>query len=295
MNDDSTLSNLTAAVSATSGDLLYIVQSGVSKQISKSNLLNDYQPLDAELTAIAGLSSAANKLPYFTGSATAAVTDLSSFGRSLIDDADAATARSTLGLVIGTNIQAWDADLDTLSGKTVPSGGTLADTSSAQTFTNKTLTSPIISGASGTTAGQHGYDATNKALLVGDGSAIQSLFTSAWKTWTPTITGFSATPTGGIYRYCQIGKLVVAQVWMPNTGTSNSTGFTISAPVTSANAGGDFIAFGNGTDNGSFTTNILVDLPPNSSTITVTTGGGATGWTNSGNKKANFVLMYEAA
>lgn len=62
------------------------------------------QPLDADLTAIAALNSAANQLPYATGPQAWALTTLSPFGRTLIDDADAATARATIDTYSTTQI-----------------------------------------------------------------------------------------------------------------------------------------------------------------------------------------------
>ncbi|MDT3544883.1 hypothetical protein [Cronobacter sakazakii] len=56
------------------------------------------QPLDETLVALAALATGANKLPYFTGNDTAAVTDLTAIGRNIIGKGSIADVLSYLGL-----------------------------------------------------------------------------------------------------------------------------------------------------------------------------------------------------
>lgn len=82
--------------------------------------LDGKQPLDATLTALAAVSTAANKLIYASGSDAFTTADLSAFARTLLDDASASDARTTLG--VGVDRQTFD----TSGTWTKPSHGTIA-------------------------------------------------------------------------------------------------------------------------------------------------------------------------
>lgn len=63
-----------------------------------SYILGNFQPLDPTLTALAALVGVANKLPYFNGDDTAALTDLTKVGRDIIGQTDIAAVLQYLGI-----------------------------------------------------------------------------------------------------------------------------------------------------------------------------------------------------
>jgi hypothetical protein len=90
----------------------------------------DVQAYDADLQAIAGLTSAADKGIQFTGSGTAGTYDLTTAGKALLDDASASAQRTTLGL--GT-IATQDASNVSISGGSVTGLGEPSANSDAST------------------------------------------------------------------------------------------------------------------------------------------------------------------
>lgn len=104
--------------------------------------------LDAELSALAGLTSAANAIPYFTGSGTAGVISSSADMVSLLGSADYATARTNLGLGTLATQNADNASVTnlTVGGVANVTGTVTAGTISANVIKTDTSADATLSG-----------------------------------------------------------------------------------------------------------------------------------------------------
>ncbi|EOT4013096.1 phage tail protein [Escherichia coli] len=90
------------------------------------DLANGKQPADATLTALAGLATAADKLPYFTGNDTASLTTLTNVGRNILDKASTQAVIQYLGLSDASGyVGRWvNTRVFTSSGMYTPTPGT---------------------------------------------------------------------------------------------------------------------------------------------------------------------------
>ncbi|MCQ7708128.1 tail fiber protein [Salmonella enterica] len=103
-----------------------------------TNALAGKQPLDATLTALAGLATGANKLPYFTGKDTVAQTDLTSVGRDILAKTSTLAVIQYLGLGETINLAAG-ALQKSQNGGDIPDKKQFARTIGAVTSTTITL------------------------------------------------------------------------------------------------------------------------------------------------------------
>lgn len=78
----------------------------------------DVQAYDAALQSLAALTTSANKMIYTTAPDVYAITDITAFARTILDDTNAGAVRTTIGAAIGTDVQAYDAGLQSIAGLT---------------------------------------------------------------------------------------------------------------------------------------------------------------------------------
>lgn len=158
-------------------------------------LIAGKQDSDATLTALSGLTTAANQIPYSTGADAFAMTTLSAFMRTLLDDADAATARATLGAAAISDIN-----------QNIGVGQTWQNVSGsralATTYTNSTGRPILVSVALGVGAAGQSVTATVSGVTVV--SAPSAGFTLPFSFIVPNGGTYSVTATSGFTSWSEL-------------------------------------------------------------------------------------------
>jgi len=267
----------------------------------------DVQAYDAELAALASVTSAANKLPYFTGSGTATVTDLSSFGRTLIDDADASAARTTLGVdAAGTDNStdvtlAGSYDYLTISGQAITLG-------QVDLTTDVSGTLPLANGGIGATTAAGAR--TNLGLAIGSdvqahGDILDDL--SGLTQAANKLPYFDSSTTAATTTLSSFGRTLIddadaaaarSTLNVDAAGTDNSTDVTLAGSYDYLTISGQAITLGQ-IDLTSDVTGALPNANLANSTITVSDGSNSTatalGGTITFSGTANEVTVAESS
>lgn len=202
------------------------------------------QPLDATLTALAALTTAANKMIYATGVDTFSLADLTSYARTLLDDSDATTMRTTLGLAIGTDVQAYSAKLAAIAALTY-AADTMAYATGTTTFATTTVTSFIRSLLDDTDAATARATlglviGTNVQAYDADLAAIAGLTSAA-----DALPYFTGSGTAAVTTLTTAGRALIddadaaAQRVTMGIGTIATRAMTISTSAASGGSNGD--------------------------------------------------------
>ena len=182
--------------------------------------------LDADLQALAGLTSAADKGIQFTGSGTAATYDLTSAGKALLDDADAAAQRTTLGLGTAATTASTDyatAAQGTKADNAAAKASNLSDLASASTARTNLGLGTAATLTAGTSANNAVQLDSNAKLPAVDGSQLTNLPASGGSVDKTAKYAITAGQPVGLY---SDGKVGLAKNWVDTANLSHTSGAT---------------------------------------------------------------------
>lgn len=118
---------------------------------------------------------------------------------------------------------------------------------------------------------------------------------NVWNAWVPVHTGFSVDPVA-VARYRRDGNTVTCSYNTQSTGTSNTTGFTISAPFTARTVANMGWSIGTLAQDSGSTVPASVIIASAGTVFTVSKAfANPLTWTSSGAKGVYFTLTYEVA